>query len=91
MCQIRSRFQDWSINSEDCVSNIGREVRFNTKDDIFVDNNARLCRVTDIRQLSRYHFDDILRVQSDGRLVLYFCLNRKGTNANNVFLTEPFF
>jgi hypothetical protein len=88
--QIRSRFQDWSVNSKDLVDNIGLGLRSDTKDDIFVDDDARLCRVTDIRRLSRYHFEDILRVQADGRLVLYFLLNRKGTNVDSVFLTEPF-
>ena len=50
----------------------------------------QLCNVTDARRLSRCHNEDLLRMQSDDRIVLYFKVNTKSTNLCGTFLPKLF-
>ena len=92
MSQIWSRFQNTNIFADDCANDIGLKLRSNARDTLPVDKEARLCSVTDIHRLLQNHFEDFLRMQADGRLVLYFKLNRGGTNVDTSFspFSKPF-
>jgi hypothetical protein len=88
--QMRCRFQNANSSSEARAEDIGLGRRSDARDDLLLDEDARLCDVTDARRLSRCHFEDLLRMQTDSRLVLYFQLNTIGSGLHQTFHQKPF-
>ena len=73
------RFQRTRQTVSDRADDIGLGLRSDAREDLLSDEDARLCNVTDARRLSRYHFEDLVRVQEGVRLVLYLRLNQRAT------------
>ena len=44
------------------------------------DDDTACCGVTNVRRLSRYYFEDVLRLQVDANIIIYFELNSLGKN-----------
>jgi len=88
--QIRWRFQRTQTSLADRADDIGLGRRSEARDNLLVDEDARVCNVTNARRLSRYHFEDLLRVQTETRLVLYLRLNQRSTNLAGPLLKKPF-
>ena len=84
------RFQRTSQTLSDRADNIGLGLRLDAREDLLLDEDARVCNVTDARRLSRYHFEDLLRVQEGVRLVLYLRANKRGTKLVAPLLAIPF-
>ena len=88
--QIVQKFQRMSISAKDRTESLGRGLRSVAKEDLLVDEEARLVHVTDARRLSHCHFEDILRMQEGARVVLYFKTNINSTNLCSELLSKPF-
>ena len=88
--QLSKRFMNHTVLFSDKIANIGLGRKSAARDDLLVDEDANAFSITDARRLSRYHFEDVLRVQLDHPLVLYFCLNTKRSNVVKSLQMKPF-
>ena len=88
--QIAWRFKRTQVTAADHVASLGLGLRSDARDDLLIDEDARLCNVTDQRRLSRCHFEDLLRLQSGARLVLYLKTNSRSTNVCPSLVLKPF-
>ena len=89
--QIVQKFQRIRICANDRTASLGRGLRSVAKEDLLVDDEARLIHVTDARRLSRCHFEDLLRMQEGARVVVYFKTNLNSRNLCSELLSKPFF
>ena len=69
---------------------IGRGLRLEAKEDLLTDEDLRLCNVTDARRWTCCSFEDLLCMQSGGRLFLYLRLNTRASNLCSELLGKPF-
>ena len=88
--QIAWRFKRTQVSAADHVASLGRGLRSDARDELLIDEDARLYNVTDQRRLSRCHFEDLLRLQSGARLVLYLKTNSRSTNVCPSLVAKPF-
>jgi len=56
---------------------IGRGLRSTAEEEMFTDNDAFKIETTDIKRLSRYHMEDVLRLLYGSNMIVYFkqCAN----------------
>ena len=90
--QIRCRFRRPAPQAVAAqrVNDLGLGRRSLARDDMMVDSDARLCSVTDVRRLSRLHFEDLLCQQVDAPLLFYFKFSGRGASLSAPFLESPF-
>ena len=74
----------------DRIASLGLGLRSDERDNMLVDKDAPLCNVTNQRHLGRYHFEDLLQVQSGTQLVLYLKTNKRSTIVCPNIVLKPF-
>ena len=57
---MRVRFQRKQITAAEREEDLGRGLRSSRADNLFVDDEAFNVETTDVRRLSRYHWEDLL-------------------------------
>jgi hypothetical protein len=88
--QMGCRFQNAKSSAKARAEDIGLGRQSDVWVDLLLDEDARFYDVTDACQLLYYHFENLLRMQTDTRLVFYFKLDTKASRLHQIFHKKLF-
>ena len=78
MKRIRNRFKRVRTTVDNQIQSRGLVTRSSAKgEDLFLDEDARTAETTDVKRLSRYHWEDIVNLQGGDNIVLFVSIKQK--------------
>jgi len=81
------KFQEVRVSKKQRGSEAGMGLRLATVEDLVIDDEAYNIRTTNVKQLSRYHFEDCLNCADDCNLAIYVWKQKR--NEANFFKGTP--